>query len=113
MTTLTAEKAKLTKNFISYVNDQGTKNILVIRTRVSDTGWTSYFKVYYLADDHVLDFTEIFKGYNEYRGEIAVSGCCTRGSRGYNKYDYVVELISKVLDVNSEQLERDIKGIGL
>lgn len=104
VTTLTAEKAK---NFISYVNDQGTKNILVIRTRVSDTGWTSYFKVYYLSDDYVLDFTEIFKGYSECRGEIAVSGC------GYNKYDYVVELISKVLDVNSEQLERDIKSIGL
>jgi hypothetical protein len=104
MTTLTAEKAK---DFISYVNDQGTKNILIIRTRVSDTGWTSFFKVYYLSDDHVFDFTEIFKGYSEYRGEIAVSGC------GYNKYDYVVELISKVLDVNSEQLERDIKSIGL
>ena len=97
---MTVERAK---NFISYVNDQGTKNILVFRTRVSDSGWTSYFKVYYLSDGHVLDFTEIFKGYSEYRGEIAVNGC------GYNKYDYVVELISKVLDVNSEQLERDIR----
>ena len=106
VTTLTAEKAK---DFISYVNDQGTKNILVIRTRVSDTGWTSFFKVYYLSDDHALDFTEIFKGYgySEYRGEIAVSGC------GFNKHDYVVELISKILNVNSEQLGRDIKSIGL